>query len=372
MIENTFDLKKDILLRDLRARILSGRYAHGEKLPVEVALAEEFNVSRDTLREALKVLESEGLLVRIRSKGPFVKQSERRLGKKILVLLKPQAESDSSYQAHYLMPGMQKTAQEYGLTLELCPRSFIDNPDHEAAAAVLRENPELLGCVIFEGRYEGGEHYIQALRQSGLPVVMAVCEPGDVRTTGFAGVRVNSKEAWNEGILALKANGHRRIAFFLPNWIQGYYEDFESFYSFLRKNELYHPELICNCPLDVSCTAAQLKRLMSLEEPPTVAMCASDFFAMLLMRAAAQLNIRIPDQLSVMGYCGDPGGVFLKPSLATVDFQYEEIGKKVVELLARADLWFGKKDVAPPEIVMPHKVLIRESAAVRRVESLFA
>lgn len=372
MIENNFDLKKDILVRELRGRILNGVYAHGEKLPVEVALADELKVSRDTLREALKVLEAGGLLVRIRSKGTFVNRPPVRSGKKILVLLKPSAESDSSYQAHYLMPGMQKAALEYGMTLEPCPRSFIDDPDPEVAAAVLRNNPELGGCVIFEGRYNGKENYIRALQKSGMPVVMAVCHLGDVRTTGFAGVRINSKKAWDEGVLALKEAGHRRIAFFLPNWAQGYYEDLEGFYAFLRKHSLYDPELICNCPIEYSRVEQELKRVMSLNEPPTAAMCTSDFFAMLLMKVAANLKIRIPDQLSVMGYCGDPGGKFLNPPLATVDFHYEEIGKKVMELLARADQWFGKKNVAPPEIVMPHEIVIRESARIRRVEPLFA
>ena len=68
MVKNTFDLKKDVLAKELRGCILNGDYAHGEKLPVEVELAAELGVSRDTLRKALKVLEKERLLVRIRSK----------------------------------------------------------------------------------------------------------------------------------------------------------------------------------------------------------------------------------------------------------------------------------------------------------------
>lgn len=371
MVENNFDLKKDILIKELRGRILNGGYAHGEKLPVEVALADELGVSRDTLREALKVLETEGLLVRIRSKGTFVNLPSARNGKKILVLLKPSAGSDPSYEGHYLMPAMQQSAQDYGMTLELCPRSFIDDQNPEATAATLRNNKELGGCVILEGRYNGKENFIRALQKSGLPVVMAVCHPGDVQTTGFAGVRINSKKAWEEGILSLKNAGHRRIAFFLPNWVQGYYEDLEGFYGFLRKHDLFDPELICNCPIEYSRVEKELKRVMKLNEAPTAAICTSDFFAMLLMKVAGNMKIRIPEQLSVMGYCGYPGGKFLNPPLSTVDSHYEEIGKKVMEVLARADQWFGKKNVAPPEIVMPHEVVIRESAMMRRVEPLF-
>ena len=144
------------------------------------------------------------------------------------MLLKPFAENDASYQSHYLMPAMQQTAQEYGMSLELCPRTYIDDQNLEDAVATLRNDRELGGCVIFEGLYTGEENYIRALQRSGFPVVMAVCHPGDVQTTGFAGVRVDSKKAWQDGVLALKEAGHRRIAFFHPNWIQGYYHDLDA------------------------------------------------------------------------------------------------------------------------------------------------
>ena len=372
MIANSFDLKKDVLLRELRGRILGGHYVHGEKLPVEVHLAEELSVSRDTLRAALKQLEMEGLLVRIRSKGTFVNFPSGSNRNKILVLLKPAAENDASYQSHYLMPSMQQAAQEYGMSLELCPRTYIDDQNLEDAVAKLRYDRELAGCVIFEGLYSGKENYIRALQRSNLPVVMAVCHPGDVQTTGFAGVRVDSLKAWHDGILALKEAGHRRIAFFHPGWVQGYYHNLDRFYSFLREIGLYYPELICNSPIQYANIRNELKRAMSLGNPPTAAMCTSDFLAICVIKAANDLKIRIPEQLSIMGYCGAPGGKFLTPPLSTVDFHYDAIGKKVIEVIVRSDLWFGKQNTPPPEIIMPHDVVMRESALCQRVEPLFS
>lgn len=46
----------------LRARVASGELRPGDKLPSEAALLQEFGVSRSTLREALRVVESEGLI----------------------------------------------------------------------------------------------------------------------------------------------------------------------------------------------------------------------------------------------------------------------------------------------------------------------
>lgn len=58
-----------VLLRD---RILTEEYKDGQKLN-EVALANELKTSRTPVREALKQLESEGLVISIPNKGVYVK-----------------------------------------------------------------------------------------------------------------------------------------------------------------------------------------------------------------------------------------------------------------------------------------------------------
>ena len=55
----------ELVAAHLRARIVSGELADGDELPRESDMLAEFGVSRPSLREALRVLETEGL-VRIR------------------------------------------------------------------------------------------------------------------------------------------------------------------------------------------------------------------------------------------------------------------------------------------------------------------
>ena len=57
----------------LRDAIVEGRFVPGERLN-EVQLAEEIGVSRGTLREAMRNLEQEGLLVSNPHRGTFVRQ----------------------------------------------------------------------------------------------------------------------------------------------------------------------------------------------------------------------------------------------------------------------------------------------------------
>lgn len=58
-----------------RNRIATGEWAVGDRIPNVDELARAFSVARGTMREALGLLEKEGLLERLRAKGTFVRKS---------------------------------------------------------------------------------------------------------------------------------------------------------------------------------------------------------------------------------------------------------------------------------------------------------
>ena len=58
--------KPEIIADELRALIVSGEVAEGESLGREPDLVERFGVSRPSLREALRILEAEGLITVVR------------------------------------------------------------------------------------------------------------------------------------------------------------------------------------------------------------------------------------------------------------------------------------------------------------------
>lgn len=56
----------------LRAKIDSGEWPPGHKLPGETRLAQEYDVARGTIRAALDVLREEGKVVTFTGRGTFV------------------------------------------------------------------------------------------------------------------------------------------------------------------------------------------------------------------------------------------------------------------------------------------------------------
>jgi len=61
----------------LRASVRSGHYPPGSRIPTEASLAEEFDVSVPTVRQAIAVLRAEGLLMSRHGVGTFVRDLHR-------------------------------------------------------------------------------------------------------------------------------------------------------------------------------------------------------------------------------------------------------------------------------------------------------
>ena len=61
----------------LRSKIVRGEFAEGDSLPPEAELMRQFEVSRPTLREAFRILETESLIVIRRGCGTVADQLQR-------------------------------------------------------------------------------------------------------------------------------------------------------------------------------------------------------------------------------------------------------------------------------------------------------
>lgn len=73
----TFQQRIDELLIYLRNEILSERKRPGELLPTETQLSEQFNLSRKSVRSALRILEEEGNIVKIPNVGNKVLATQK-------------------------------------------------------------------------------------------------------------------------------------------------------------------------------------------------------------------------------------------------------------------------------------------------------
>ncbi|MFC8795173.1 GntR family transcriptional regulator [Streptomyces cinereoruber] len=70
---------RDTIAENLRAQITTGRLKPGDRLPSEPKLAAHYKVSTPTVRQALALLQAEGLIEKSHGKGNFVRPLLRRI-----------------------------------------------------------------------------------------------------------------------------------------------------------------------------------------------------------------------------------------------------------------------------------------------------
>jgi LacI family transcriptional regulator len=100
------------------------------------------------------------------------------------------------------------------------------------------------------------------------------------------------------------------------------------------------------------------RELLSLPEPPTAVFAANDQSAFGVIEAAEEMGLRIPDDLSVVGFDNVPEAAYSNPALTTVDQFIESMGHIATEMLV--DLIEGRApDVTHHKIAT--QLVVRDS-----------
>jgi LacI family transcriptional regulator len=76
-------------------------------------------------------------------------------------------------------------------------------------------------------------------------------------------------------------------------------------------------------------------QLLSLENPPTAIFASNDMSALGVYQAAEELGIKIPNDLSVIGFDNIRESQFLNPTLTTIDQYVSDMGYIAVEMIIK-------------------------------------
>jgi DNA-binding LacI/PurR family transcriptional regulator len=122
------------------------------------------------------------------------------------------------------------------------------------------------------------------------------------------------------------------------------------------------PPPIYECQVSAASAYHQMGRLLECSDV-TALLCASDTLAMGAMRRIHEAGLRIPDDISVIGFEAVELSEFWIPALTTVRVDFEEIGRRAARLLL-AQLEHGK---GPMTSTGTPELIIRASTAPPRI-----
>lgn len=100
-----------------------------------------------------------------------------------------------------------------------------------------------------------------------------------------------------------------------------------------------------------------IRQLWSMKERPTAIFFGTDILAMGALEECRKLKIKVPEEISVIGFDGSEEGGMTCPGLTTIALPAYEIGERAAELIIRL---INQKDT-PPELPMSATIIERNS-----------
>ena len=103
-----------------------------------------------------------------------------------------------------------------------------------------------------------------------------------------------------------------------------------------------------------------MRTLLELAEPPTAVFVASDTMASGALQAARELEVRVPEDVSLVGFDDLPIASLLVPSLTTVNQPLYDLGAAAADLLLKR---LDRPEAPPEHVWLPTQLVIRQSSA---------
>ncbi|MEU6857510.1 substrate-binding domain-containing protein [Glycomyces sp. NPDC046736] len=255
-----------------------------------------------------------------------------------------------------IINGVEQVARRHRLGVVVSELEGRHVPGPGWVEDVLARRPTGVIAVFTELTAEQREQ----LRSRDIPLVLV--DPAGDLDTASAAVGANN---WNGGLTAtrhLLALGHRRIAVITgPEHVLSARARLDGFRAAMDLAKApVDPALIRIGDYQIADGRHHTRELLRLEEPPTAIVTGNDGEALGVYQAAAEVGLRVPEDLSVVGYDDLPAAEWCIPPLTTVRQPLREMAAAAADML----LALARSEPLPRQRVeLATELIVRGSTA---------
>ena len=260
----------------------------------------------------------------------------------------------------------EEIGDSYGSLVISGIEQYLRTTDYFFLTVVHRHNPELLNRYSQLLLQRGVEGFITVdMQLSEAPLLPTVAVPGHKVLPGVTNIVLDHQHAARSALNHLLELGHRDIAFMKG---QPFSSDSEYRWQAICQvaaelNIELRPELTVQ--IDIDDPTPQLgypfaKQLLQRKVPFTALFAYNDISALGAIRAFQESGLRVPQDISVVGFDDIQGAAYSNPTLTTVRQPLADMGRLAAEtLLARIE---GTKEYQE-EIPIEPELVVRQSTA---------
>ncbi|MFI5781499.1 LacI family DNA-binding transcriptional regulator [Nocardia sp. NPDC051570] len=253
-----------------------------------------------------------------------------------------------------MLLGIERAARAAGYGVGIVTLEKVDR-DSVLAAVNTLGGQGVDGVIVIAPQ----EAAAAALHSLPTPLAAVVVEAG--REVGLPSVSVDQFEGARSAVRHLLELGHQTV------W---HLAGPDGFWEARDRRESWQDTLAAaGAPVpppavgDWSARSGYVAGRALAENPDiTAVFVANDQMALGLLRAFAERGVRVPEQVSVVGFDDIPEAAYLSPSLTTVRQDFDEVGRRSMRLLQQ--LLEAAEPVSEPPVAPT--LVVRESSAAPR------
>jgi LacI family transcriptional regulator len=220
----------------------------------------------------------------------------------------------------------------------------------------LRSN--FAGGLIFADIIENLPQVARAVRE-GMPCLVINHIVRDLDVSYIAVDNVKGAFTGAEYLIHL---GHKRIATVTGNMqTQAGIDRFEGYEKALKQHGIEcQPDYVYKGDYSRRSARQAAECFFSLESPPSAIFAASDDMALEIISVAMENGIKVPEDISVIGFDDNPAGLFGPVALTTVKQPLFTMGEEATKVLY--EIMTGKQTGLVHKVLVP-QLIVRESCA---------
>lgn len=257
--------------------------------------------------------------------------------------------------------GVIEESQRHGYLVKIFPMPAVNDAFEQCVKNMIGQRPAGIICRSLE--YEKQKIIKRECEKFNIPVALI----GSVKRENW-GIRVLTDDAAGAGEAAkyLIRIGHSKILCVTnPKGMRFSDERYKGFVEEAKKSGIKVQKI--NVPekdSDYKKLEKELIQIFKSPKRPTAIFCVTDELAMIALRAAGKSGLKVPDDLSVIGFADMRLAALANPPLTTVAEPFGEVGIIAArELIKEINAPSKNSFISPKNIELRVNMILRESTA---------
>ncbi|MDE7326202.1 MAG: GntR family transcriptional regulator [Lachnospiraceae bacterium] len=321
----------------LREKIADGTFAIGDKIPSENELALMFGYSRQTVRQAIGLLEAEGILIRAQGSGTFVNRRAIKKNHSPTMRIGVIASCLDDFNFPGIIRGIESVLGEHHYTISLCITHNRQTNEETALRKILAGGVDGL---IVEGTKTAlpnvNELLYNEIMDRGIPLVFFNSYYRNFRESYVVMDDVRAGELATRALIRM---GHTKIGgIFKSDDMQGLrrykgMQDAMKKVGYSPSDQWLYWYTTEDLPYLFSGSLDSV--LLSRFSGVTAMVCYNDQIAVALIRLLRQHAICVPDDVSIVSFDNSPLADVMSCNLTSVVYPALEIGQHAARLMLK-------------------------------------